>query len=88
MSALLADVDATCASLGYNDGNVYHPEADAVQGLKVSNCTCYEFEKQLHYQFFLYTSILFGFCVVMERRTNTVAIWVAVRCCKPIFCPC
>lgn len=35
MSALLADIDATCAALGYNDGNAYHPEADALQGLKV-----------------------------------------------------
>lgn len=35
MSALLADIDATCASLGYNDGNVYHPDPDAIQGLKV-----------------------------------------------------
>lgn len=35
MSTLLADVDATCASLGYNDGSTYHPDPDAVQGLKV-----------------------------------------------------
>lgn len=37
MSILLADIDATCAALGFNDGNVYHFEDDALQGLKVSN---------------------------------------------------
>lgn len=36
MSVLLADIDATCASLGYNDGTTYHIEADSLQGLKVS----------------------------------------------------
>lgn len=36
MSILLADIDATCAALGFNDGNVYHFEDDALQGLKVS----------------------------------------------------
>lgn len=35
MSALLADIDATCASLGYYDGTTYHPESDSLQGLKV-----------------------------------------------------
>lgn len=35
MSALLADINATCASLGYNDGIVYQLDADALQGLKV-----------------------------------------------------
>lgn len=35
MSILLADIDATCAALGFNDGNVYHYEDDALQGLKV-----------------------------------------------------
>lgn len=35
MSVLLADIDATCAALGFNDGNVYHCEDDALQGLKV-----------------------------------------------------
>lgn len=35
MSAMLADIDATCASLGYYDGAKYIPEPDALQGLKV-----------------------------------------------------
>lgn len=35
MSALLADIDATCAALGYYDGTTYHPEPDSLQGLKV-----------------------------------------------------
>lgn len=34
MSALLADIDATCAALGYNDGTTYHPEPDSLHGLK------------------------------------------------------
>lgn len=36
MSMMLADIDATCASLGYYDGSKYIPEPDALQGLKVS----------------------------------------------------
>lgn len=32
---MLADIDATCASLGYYDGSKYIPEPDALQGLKV-----------------------------------------------------
>lgn len=36
MSILLADIDATCASLGYNDGDQYYIEQDALQSLKVS----------------------------------------------------
>lgn len=39
MSALLADIDATCASLGYYDGTTYHPEPDSLQGLKVYFCS-------------------------------------------------
>lgn len=35
MSIMLADIDATCASLGYYDGKNYVPEPDALQGLKV-----------------------------------------------------
>lgn len=35
MSALLADINATCASLGYNDGIAYQLDTDALQGLKV-----------------------------------------------------
>lgn len=35
MSVILADIDATCASLGYNDGTRYHVESDSLQGLKV-----------------------------------------------------
>lgn len=35
MSVMLADIDATCASLGYHDGKNYIPEPDALQGLKV-----------------------------------------------------
>lgn len=35
MSSILADVDATCASLGYFDGKKYIAELDAIQGLKV-----------------------------------------------------
>lgn len=36
MSTILADVDATCASLGYFDGNKYVADFNALQGLKVS----------------------------------------------------
>lgn len=36
MSILLADIDATCSSLGYHDGNKYFIEEDALQSLKVS----------------------------------------------------
>ena len=36
MSILLADIDATCSSLGYNDGSKYNIEDDALQSLKVS----------------------------------------------------
>lgn len=35
MSSMLADIDATCASLGYNDGKQYIAEPDALSGLKV-----------------------------------------------------
>lgn len=35
MSIMLADIDATCASLGFYDGENYIPEPDALQGLKV-----------------------------------------------------
>ncbi|KAH8385954.1 hypothetical protein KR200_008204 [Drosophila serrata] len=35
MSVLLADIDATCASLGYSDGQKYQAEPDAAEGLKV-----------------------------------------------------
>lgn len=35
MSNMLADIDATCASLGYYDGQTYIAEIDALQGLKV-----------------------------------------------------
>lgn len=35
MSILLADIDATCAALGYSDGDKYQAEPDAIQGLKV-----------------------------------------------------
>lgn len=35
MSIMLADIDATCASLGYYDGKNYVPEPDALLGLKV-----------------------------------------------------
>ncbi|XP_037944705.1 protein timeless homolog [Teleopsis dalmanni] len=34
MSILLADIDATCAALGYTDKNQYHAEPDAILGLK------------------------------------------------------
>ncbi|XP_058811331.1 protein timeless homolog [Topomyia yanbarensis] len=34
MSILLADIDATCSSLGWDDGCKYHMEPDAIQGLK------------------------------------------------------
>ncbi|XP_031631724.1 protein timeless homolog [Contarinia nasturtii] len=34
MSIMLADIDATCASLGYYDGKKYVAEPDALQGLK------------------------------------------------------
>lgn len=39
MSIMLADIDATCASLGYYDGKNYVPEPDALQGLKVTFCS-------------------------------------------------
>jgi timeless len=35
MSMLLADIDATCASLGFFDGEKYQADSDALQGLKV-----------------------------------------------------
>lgn len=35
MSTIIADIDATCASLGYFDGNKYVTDPDALQGLKV-----------------------------------------------------
>ncbi|BFF90723.1 protein timeless homolog [Drosophila madeirensis] len=34
MSVLLADIDATCAALGYSDGERYQAEPDAAEGLK------------------------------------------------------
>nr|AAQ22497.1 RE03551p [Drosophila melanogaster]AAY33504.1 RE03647p [Drosophila melanogaster] len=34
MSILLADIDATCAALGYSDGQKYQAEPDAAEGLK------------------------------------------------------
>lgn len=36
MSILLADIDATCSSLGYHDGSKYYIEDDAIQSLKVN----------------------------------------------------
>lgn len=36
MSLLLADIDATCTSLGYHDGEKYYIERDTVAGLKVT----------------------------------------------------
>lgn len=36
MSIMLADIDATCASLGYYDGQKYIPETHVLQGLKVN----------------------------------------------------
>lgn len=45
---MLADIDATCASLGYFDGATYLPEPDALQGLKVSRyCPFKPFNTQL-----------------------------------------
>lgn len=35
MSILLADIDATCSSLGQYDGNKYIIQFDAIQSLKV-----------------------------------------------------
>lgn len=37
MSTIIADIDATCASLGYFDGKKYISDPDALQGLKVLN---------------------------------------------------
>lgn len=34
MSILLADIDATCSALGWDDGCKYHMEPDAIMGLK------------------------------------------------------
>lgn len=39
MSVLLADIDATCAALGYDDGIKYQADPDAIQGLKVGPST-------------------------------------------------
>lgn len=36
MSVMLADIDATCASLGYYDGKIYVADPDSLQGLKVN----------------------------------------------------
>lgn len=36
MSMLLADIDATCASLGFDDGKRYIADPGAKQSLKVS----------------------------------------------------
>lgn len=35
MSSMLADIDATCASLGYDDGSQYIADPEALAGLKV-----------------------------------------------------
>lgn len=35
MSIVLADIDATCSSLGYYDGKTYIPDPDALQSLRV-----------------------------------------------------
>lgn len=37
MSVMFADIDATCAALGYYDGKTYVPEPNALHGLKVGN---------------------------------------------------
>lgn len=45
MSILLADIDATCSSLGYYDGSKYYIETDAIQCLKVS---CLDSRENFH----------------------------------------
>lgn len=47
MSIMLADIDATCASLGYYDGKNYVPESDALQALKVKNKFSCQVKKNL-----------------------------------------
>lgn len=48
MSIMLADIDATCASLGYYDGKNYVPEPDALQGLKVIHSKYLAFSPLIH----------------------------------------
>lgn len=36
MSVLLADIDATCSSLGFHDGTKYYKDEDTMQSLKVN----------------------------------------------------
>jgi hypothetical protein len=51
MSILLADIDATCSSLGYHDGTKYLIEEDALQSLKVR----YYFFKKYIFNKYIYS---------------------------------
>jgi hypothetical protein len=45
MSYLLADIDATCSSLGNFDGNLYYISDDSISSLKVSFIKCLKFQE-------------------------------------------
>lgn len=49
MSIILADIDATCASLGYYDGKTYVPEPTALHELKVNIIV--DFRQKLKHNF-------------------------------------
>lgn len=89
MSILLADIDATCASLGYNDGTRYHIEPDSLQGLKVrfSSMKFFCLIKMINEYFFL-SSTLYGFYEGTEKLMSTVVIWERQKFYKLIYCRC
>lgn len=64
MSLLLADIDATCAALGFFDGTTYHIEPDTLQGLKVFIA----FNIALHQFLSLFT--IFQHLIWILRRDN------------------
>lgn len=90
MSIMLADIDATCASLGYYDGKIYIPEPDALQALKVSVVFDYFAPNFSHWNWRinLNCSIWHGYCAVMVIHMNIGDIWATARCCRPIYCQC
>lgn len=53
MSILLADIDATCSSLGHHAGDKYYAEEDAIQSLKVKKNFIY-----FYFTIYLLTIIL------------------------------
>lgn len=57
---MLADIDATCASLGYYDGSKYIPEPDALQGLKVTATSFFSYGSHLieiHFDYYLISAL-------------------------------